>query len=550
MTVTVTEGKTMRFRRNGSASGGVVGHRFPTGVVRPVSRVVAGVALALELAGPAGGGAVLAQEASTFVARVQNMDDDRQRIVVPVNRSVLVETSVETARADVIASTICDVQPVSPTQLLITGRSFGTTQVILWGEADRRSLLEVSVELDLRALQEAIATIDPQAQVEAKSVQGSIVLTGTCSGAETASRIVDIASLFLPAAGAGGATLAPGGGGGVRNHLRVAGEQQVLLRCIVAEVNRSASRQLGVNGFLAGDEFRDMFVVNQIGSINPINIGAAADASVLSDIPFLTGTEGIPLTPSPTLSLGFPRVQMQLFLRALTDNSLLKIMAEPNLVCISGQTATFLAGGEFPIPVPQGNQQVTIEFREFGVKLDFTPVVNAHQRIRLRVRPEVSETDFSAAIQIQGFAVPGLTNRSAETTVEVGNGQTIAIAGLLSEEVRAVASRIPGMGDLPVLGALFRSVDFRRDLTELVILVTPEIVAAMDPQQVSLLPGQFIAPPTDFELYALGLLEGAPRAAGQPAPKTEPAGGDGDGQDASNLAFRGPWGFSGPQDLR
>jgi len=481
-----------------------------------------------------------------FSVTVRDLSEDHQRVLVPLNRSVLVETSIETARADVIAGHIVDVQPISPTQLLLTGKSYGTTQVILWGEADHRSVLEVSVELDVQAVSEILQGVDPQAQIEVRSVMGNIVLTGSVSGAEAAQKMVELAALFVPAPVAGRPPTA------IQNHLRVAGEQQVLLRCVVAEVSRAATRQLGINGFLAGDDFRDMFVVNQLSGINPANIQALPGADVTADIPFLTGD--IPLGPASTLSLGFPRVQMQLFIKAMAENSLLKILAEPNLVCISGETAEFHAGGEFPVPVPQGNQTVTVEFRDFGITLNFTPVVNAHQSIHLRVLPIVSEVDFSNAVQVGGFVVPGLTSRSAETTVEIGNGQTIAIAGLLSEEVRAFASRIPGIGDLPVLGPLFRSVEFRRDQTELVILVTPEIVAPLDPQQVTPVPGQFMTDPSDFELYALGLLESRPRPtpadqATAAASSTEYGTQGSIGEDASSLAIRGPWGYADAGDI-
>lgn len=480
-----------------------------------------------------------AANGQSFVATVKNLEDQEQRIVVALDRSVMVETSVEVARADVVAGHIVDVQPVSPKQLLITGKAYGTTQVILWSPDEKKWALNVQVELDLSALAGTIAEIDPRAEVQARSVLGNIVLTGTVSSAETAQRIVEVSSLFLPVG-------TPGRGGtAVQNHMRVAGEQQVLLRCTVAEVNRVAVRQLGINGFLAGDDFRDAFVVNQIGGINPINIGAAANTDATSTIPFMTGTEGIPISPTSTLSLGFPRVQMQVFLKAMADNSLLKILAEPNLVCISGETATFLAGGEFPIPVPQDFQTVTIDFREFGVRLNFTPVVEAHQRIRLRVNPEVSETDFSTSVQVAGFVVPGLTQRSAETTVNVGNGQTIAIAGLLSDQVLAVASRLPGIGDLPVLGALFRSVEYRKEQTELVILVTPEIVAPMEADQHPGLPTDGMLDPTDFEFYALGRIEGEPRertaaspvvSKGSPQVRVH--------EPPDSLAIRGPWGYS------
>lgn len=439
-----------------------------------------------------------------FRAQVLDLAASSQRITVPLNRSVTVETSVEATRADVIAKSIADVQVISPTKMLITGENFGSTSVVLLGADSKQYVFEVSVELDLEKLNEALKGIDPQSNAKATSVLGNIVLVGSASSADRARRMTELAALFLPTGAEGRSAT------GVQNHLEVAGEQQVLLKVTVAEVSRSAARELGVNGFLAGENFKDGFLVNQIGGINPINIGAAADSLVTNNIPFLTGAEGIPITGNPTLSLGFPRAQMQVFVRAMADNSLLSILAEPNLVAISGETATFLAGGEFPILVPQGVDRVTIEFKEFGVRMNFTPVVQGHQRIRLRVAPEVSELDFTAAVQFQGYTVPGLTTRSMETTVEMGSGQTIAIAGLLNEQVRGLASRVPGIGDVPILGALFRSVNFRRSLTELVVLVTPEIVAPLDAHQKVRLPQDGRKDPTDLELYGLGLIEGQP----------------------------------------
>ncbi len=484
-----------------------------------------------------------------FTATVIESTPTSQAISVPLNRSVIVRTSVDVARADVIAGNIANVQAVSARELLITGRGFGNTNVVLWDKNDKQHVLDIAVEVDLKTLNDALKSVDPQSRnVSARSVMGNIILTGTVSSAERAKRIVELASIMAPQ-NTGGLPM-------VQNHLDVAGEQQVLLKCVVAEVNRRATRELGINGFLAGDDFADAFLVNQLGGINPANIGAAADAAATGTIPFLTGPDGIPLLEASTLSLGFPRVQMQLFIRAMADNQLASVLAEPNLVAISGETASFLAGGEFPIPVPQGNQQVTIQFREFGVRLNFTPVVKAHQRIRLRVAPEVSELDFASAVQIEGFVVPGLTSRATETTVEVGNGQTIAIAGLLNEQVRGLASRIPGLGDLPVLGALFRSTNFQRSLSELVILVTPEVVAPLDAHQVPRLPNDGLMGPNDFELYMLGLLEGQERADGStpsanPAPSTPPNPATGRPTAGASVvaetqgnALHGPWGYS------
>lgn len=444
--------------------------------------------------------------AGGFDVTIVDVSADSQRVTVAQNRSIIVQTSVEFGRADVVASHIADVQVISPKQLLVTGKSYGRTNVILWDKEEHQYVLDVGVELDLSDLNKAMAAIDPQSDARAVSMLGNIVLSGAVSGVERARRMAELAELFLPRLTSGAPATS------VQNHLDVAGEQQVLLKCVVAEVARSAMRELGINGFLAGDNFKDVFLVSQIAGINPINIGAAADALVNQRIPFLTGTDGIPLLDRSSLSLGFPRVQMQLFVRALADNTLASILAEPNLVAISGETATFLAGGEFPIPVPQGNQQVTIEFREFGIRLNFTPIVKAHQRIRLRIAPEISELDFTAAVRIEGFVVPGLTSRAMETTVEVGSGETIAIAGLLSEQVRGLASSVPGIGDVPVIGALFRSVNFKRSLTELVVMVTPEIVAPLDAHQRLKLPTEGRQDPDDFELYMLGLLEGGKRA--------------------------------------
>jgi len=472
-----------------------------------------------------------------FRASVLDLSASSQRITVPIHRSVTVETTVEAQRADVIAKQIADVQVISPTRMLITGEAFGSTTVVLSGTDGKPYIFEVNVELDLEKYNEALKGIDPQSSAKATSVMGNVVLVGTVSNAERARRMVELAELFLPPATEGKTATK------VQNHLEVAGEQQVLLKCVVAEVNRSASRELGINGFLAGENFRDGFIVNQLGGINPIDIGAGAGL-VTENLPFVTN--GIPLGQNSTLSLGFPRAQMQLFIQAMANNALLSILAEPNLVAISGETATFLAGGEFPVPIPTGaNQPPAVDYKPFGVRMNFTPVVQGQQRIRLRVAPEVSELDFSSAVQLQGSVIPGFRKRAMETTVELGNGQTIAIAGLLSEEVRGLASRIPGLGDMPVLGPLFRSVNFQRKLTELVILVTPEIVAPLDAHQTVKLPQDGRTDPNDFELYAMGLLEGrslGPCEGADYGSKCKRNGQSMIESDPDELSVHGPWG--------
>ncbi|HUU83086.1 MAG TPA: type II and III secretion system protein family protein [Phycisphaerae bacterium] len=516
-------------------------------------RWVIALAGAVVLASAAGLQAQLPKEADAgqaalFTAKVRDLTEGAEVIRITMNQSVLIETSQPVERVQAVDPNIAFVQSVSPMQTLLTGVGTGVSQVILWSEGGDQQIFQVIVELDLSSLNAALETVDPLSEVVAVPLMGNIVLTGTASSTQIAERMMSVAEMFMPPDGSGGA-------GNVQNHMSVAGEQQVLLRCTVAELSRSASRQLGINGFFGGENFRDVFAVNQIGSINPINFGLSQAADVTQNMLF--ATPGVPLGPNVPLSLGFPRVQLQVFLQALADNSLLRVLAEPNLVAVSGETASFLAGGEFPIPVAQslsgGASSITIEFREFGVRLNFTPDVRPGQRIRLHISPEVSELDYSTAVQLSGFTIPGLTQRRVESTVEVGNGQTLAMAGLLNDEVRGIASRIPGMGDLPVLGALFRSVDYQRSITELVVLVTPELVSPLNPNQVPQLPGQNLLEPNDFELYGLGLLEGIPPEQTPEEPEPGPPLAEDEAivqPQPDVLSVHGPWGPATESDLQ
>ncbi|MBL8879018.1 MAG: pilus assembly protein N-terminal domain-containing protein [Phycisphaerales bacterium] len=348
-------------------------------------------------------------------------------IRVPANKAILVDFNVPLREVRITKPEVAEVNAISPKQILVTGKSFGVTQLITWVNENEQRVFDVAVDLELDRLAASIRLAAPRAQVKAYSVMDSVVLTGSVPDADAAKRIMDIAAIYSKS---------------IVNQMRVGGTQQVLLRCTVAEVNKRAVRQMGFNGWVAGDNVRDAFFANNLDQINPANIGAAADSPVNLRIPFLTGEDGIPVTPNPTMLFGFPRVQMQIFVQALRENGLLRVLAEPNLVAVNGQQATFLAGGEFPIPVPQGgnNNGITIEYREFGVRLRFTPAIIGENVIRLNVEPEVSEPDFANAVTVQGFTVPGLVQRRVQTVVELGNGQTFAIGGLLSERVRAVSA--------------------------------------------------------------------------------------------------------------
>lgn len=436
---------------------------------------------------------------------VTDLASQGQLIRVVVNKTVLIKFNQPVRDVRLANADIAQVTAMSPKQLLLTGMAFGSTQMVVWFNEQEQKIFDVAVDVELDRLIASIRSAVPRARVEAHSLLDSVVLTGSIPDAESAAKIQQIAELFSPR---------------VINHTRVAGEQQVLLRVTVAEVNRSAVRRLGFNGWIAGDNAPDMFGVSNLAGLNPSNIGAAGDALVSPPaavpglggalpgvVPFLTDSNGIPITASTTVSIGFPRVPMQIFIRALRENGLLKILAEPNLVTVTGQEASFLAGGEFPIPLVTSDR-IKIEFKEFGVRLNFTPAVLSSDIIRVHVAPEISEPDFTNSVQTQGYTIPGFTTRRVDTVVEIGPGQTFAVGGLLSERLRGTIERVPGLGDVPVLGALFRSVEYQAQETEFVVLVTPELVRPLTPDQVVHVPGNNLVPPNDWELYGLGKLDG------------------------------------------
>jgi pilus assembly protein CpaC len=259
-------------------------------------------------------------------------------------------------------------------------------------------------------------------------------------------------------------------------------------------VSRNATNALGVSmAFSDGTGFG----ASTIGQLNPFSVNEAG------------GLIRGPVSSNATI---FGRAQIgsttiDFFVQALRQNNLLRILAEPNLMATSGQEANFLAGGEYPIPVTQGGgtgaggTAITIEYREFGVRLRMIPVVLGDGRIRLKVAPEVSDLDFTTAVRFNGFVVPGLTSRKLDTTIELNEGQTFAIAGLLNNSVTASKDVTPLLGDLPVLGALFRSVRYQRKETELVVLVTPRLVEPMNPDQIPALPGEYWRHPSEVDLY-------------------------------------------------
>jgi pilus assembly protein CpaC len=288
------------------------------------------------------------------------------------------------------------------------------------------------------------------------------------------------------------------------NLIRVPGVHQVMLQVRIAELNRTAMREIGTD-ILAVDSSTGNIVGTQIGGALVDGIGSAGAGG-------LVGEALGAISPSTTGFGIFPSGDFQILLQALRDNSVLTILAEPNLMAMSGHEASFLAGGEFPVPVPGqgGFNGNTIEFKDFGVQLVFVPYVMDNDKIRLRVAPEVSTIDFSigTTLVVGGDRVPGVNTRKAETTVEMEEGQTLAIAGLLDVELDAGTQRIPGLGDLPYIGPMFSNTSHKRQEKELLVLVTPYLVSPMNADQVGPVPGEGIKDPTDKEFYLLNRIEG------------------------------------------
>jgi pilus assembly protein CpaC len=451
--------------------------------------------------------AAMAQEAGNPI--VSNVEGGK--INIKVNSTTVVKTARPYKRVSVGQPDVADFNAIAPTSILLTAKKPGTTQLIIWDDQERSQLIDVNVAMDLEALKDSLKAAFPDSKIDVAYSSGTVVLRGQVSDLDAADHAVQIATPFA---------------GKVVNMLEVAGGQQVMLQVRFAEISRSATHALGVNGAYVDGSFigaSNIAQLNPLTGFIPGNVG-----NTPSNAGANLREQGI--NPSVTL-FGAGQIgsfYLQAFVEALRQNNLLRILAEPNLTAISGQEASFLAGGEFPIPVSQGGNTsgggaaITIEFREFGVKLRFVPLVLGDGRIRLKVAPEVSDLDFTTAVRFGGFVVPGLSQRKVTTTVELADGQTFAIAGLLNNNVTATKDVVPILGDLPIVGTLFRSVRYQRKETELVVIVTPHLVSPLNPSQVPLLPGEKWHHPSELELFLNQDVGGPEKQTGEGKGKTPP----------------------------
>lgn len=418
---------------------------------------------------------------------------DVQRVKVIVNKSRTFR--VDAAFSTIVAGSpeIADVKSLSDHVIYVQGKQTGSTNVLLFDDQLKQiGILDIEVVIDTSNLQQNIRSNAGGAGIRVSASEGQVVLSGTAADAVAAERAMSIATGTVQK------------GGVVVNAMTVAAPQQVLLEVRFLEANRNAQRDLGVNLFAANANGTN--VVNTgLGTGGPqgsiVAAGRAPIGNGSGTIPLL-GTAGtlasgsIPfgniLTSVLRLNSG---TSIDALITALEKKGLVRRLAEPNLTALSGDAARFLAGGEFPVPVastpgPGLIQTVTIEFKKFGVELSFVPTVLSRGTINLRVEPSVSELDFTNAITISGTTIPALTLRDARTTVELRDGQSFAIAGLLQTRNVEAVSQMPWIGSVPVLGTLFRSSSFQQQETDLVIIVTPRLVAPA-------VPGQKIATPLD-----------------------------------------------------
>jgi len=402
-------------------------------------------------------------EAPTGGAAPQGAAQGAAPLRVMVGKSLLINTTERLRRISVTDETVADANVITPTQILVHGRSPGEVSLLIWDEHERSRSFDLRVDVDVTAAAEEEKRVFPEEQITVTPSRSAIVLSGHVSTEDTAKRAGMIAEAYSK---------------NVVNVLTFGpvGAQEVLLEVKFAEVDRSALTQLGVNVFTTG-------AGNQIGTTTTGQFGGFGQQHVTDRFPRPSAPFTSDLTLNDVLNVFLfrPDIHLGAVIRALQTKNLLQILAEPNLIAVNGKEASFLAGGEFPFPIVQPGQgfaSVTISFKEFGVKLKFTPVIMPNGNIHLKVVPEVSTLDFANSLTISGFTVPALSTRRADTEFELRDGQSFVIAGLMDNRVTNIMNKIPGLGDIPILGNFFKSKSAQKSNSELMVLCTVRRVEA------------------------------------------------------------------------
>ena len=429
---------------------------------------------------------------------------------VPMSRSVVVESDVPFTELSIANPGIADISSLSDRTIYVLGKSPGRTTLTLLG-ADGRLItnVEIHVTPDIAEFKERLEQILPGESIEVRTANDGIVLSGTVSSIARLDRALDLAERYAPER--------------VSNLMSVGGTQQVMLKVRFAEMQRSVSKSLSSSLAVQGTLLSGDLGLN--AGTNTLNTSASVQSSLSGNNIGSGGSNG-------AMMFGFNAggLEVGILLEALEARGVVRTLAEPNLSALSGQEAKFLAGGEYPVPISQASGSTTIEFKPFGIALNFTPRVVDGDVINLELEASVSSLDPSNGISLSGFNIDAFRKREISTTVEMRDGESFAIAGLLADDFRDLSGQVPWLGDVPVLGALFRSAEYAREQTELVIIVTPHLVTPTRGEALTL-PTDRVQLPSEQDLFLFG------RTTGGTAPSTGGAG------EVARQDFSGSYGY-------
>jgi pilus assembly protein CpaC len=445
-----------------------------------------------------------------------------------VGGSTVVKLPARVESVVVAHPNIADARPVAEDEVIVVGLKVGASDLVFRLESGETLTRRVHVGVDAGDLERRLGQLFG-VSLEVEDLGGSVAIRGSMPDLPTA----EMVRSYLDATGLTWVDLT-----------RIDGVRQVQLRVRIAEASRTALRELAFGAVVGGNSAFGGIQSPGGTPFQPVSI--SPQPSIRSNVGNANfGFDPSPVTSATTLFGGIPGANLEIFLQALSENRYVRVLAEPNLVAVSGEEATFLVGGEFPVPIVQGSvvgggSTVTIEYKEFGVRLNFRPEVLGEGKIRLEVAPEVSELSQIGAVVQNGFTIPSVITRRSKTVVELGSGQSFAMAGLLRNKEQARVSKVPVLGDLPILGLLFRSVRYEQDQTELVVMVTAELVEPLDDGDARPGPGELHTTPNDWELFMEGKLAGAVNMA-NPLARLKTLGLDG---------LRGPGAWRRPDEPR
>jgi len=410
---------------------------------------------------------------------------------VPMNRAVVVESDVPFTELSIANPSIADISSLSDRTIYVLGKEPGRTTLTLLG-GDGRLIMNVEIHVapDIAEFKERLQQILPGEPIEVRTANDGIVLSGTVSSAAKLDRAMDLAQRYAPDR--------------VSNLMSVGGTQQVMLKVRFAEMQRSVSKSLSSSLALQG---------STLGGNLGLSGGTNATSTTGAIVNALNAISPSTADNNAAMLFGFNAggLEVGILLEALESRGMVRTLAEPNLVALSGQEAKFLAGGEYPVPVSQEDGKVTVEYKPFGVQLDFVPRVVDGDIINLELEASVSSIDPANGFSQGGFTVDAFRKRQTSTTVEMRDGESFAIAGLLSDDFRDLNGQVPWLGDIPVLGALFRSAEYARQQTELVIIVTPHLVSPTRGEALAL-PTDRVQPPSEAGLFLFGHVTGSTSA--------------------------------------